>query len=230
MRATRKIVAAVSTVVALLLALAAPAAADTRNADVGGGTLVTAGGSFSLAPGGTVPCPQKPSTLGVTTAGNAITGTWSVGGTFSRQIQVPAGSGSWYQVDFTVTQAAAGGYTISSVGPPTWTYGLTGQLIVQMDVHSIGTVGQPGFPSCAKSLYCRIIGGFGITQGTYRGSVALPTLTVAPAAPSLLGRLVLDASTTAFGSPLVVQLCPNPPFNALGGTNASLAALEIRIL
>lgn len=229
MSATRKIVVVVTTVLALLLALAAPAAADTRNADVGGGTFVTVGGSFGLAPG-PGPCPPKASTLAVTTAGNAISGTWGVGGTFSRQLQVPAGSSSWYQVDFTITQAATGGYTIAGVGPPTWTYGLTGQLIVQMDVHSIGTVGQPGFPSCAKSLHCRIIGGFAITQGTYRGSTALPTLTVAPAPPSLLGRFVVDASTTAFGSPLVVQTCPNAPFNALGGTNASFTGLEIRIL
>lgn len=84
-------------VIAVVIALTAPAAA-TNPAWVTAGTLTTVLGNFDLAPGayGPTPCPDKPDNLQFTTTAN---GGWTLAGAFSRQVELPASSGNWYQLD-----------------------------------------------------------------------------------------------------------------------------------
>jgi hypothetical protein len=202
MKTTKKLGFAAAIVVAMFIGFAAPAAATDRPIKVTSGTLDTFLGSFDLAPGsqGTPPCPEKVSTLKLTTSAN---GTWSTLGSYAGQFQFPAGSGTWYQADFTMLAGSGG--TWSGAGP---VHPVTGTLGIQVRITRIGSASSP---NCAKTdLRCIITGLFAVT-GTYSGASPLPTTTTND-------TILFNGNTV---TPLTTSSC-TIPWIFVGGTNATL--------
>lgn len=210
MNATKKFGLAATVVVALLIGFAAPASATDHPAQITSGMLNTFLGSFDLAPGsqGTPPCPPKANTLRLTTEAD---GTWSVSGGYAGQFQFPAGSGTWYQADFTMLAGSAGTWT--GPGP---THPVAGTLAIQVRITRIGSATSP---NCAKTdLRCIITGIFGVT-GTYNGASPLPTTTVGD-------TVSLNGSTSV---PLQTSSC-TIPWVFVGGTNATLTNVTMTLV
>jgi hypothetical protein len=218
MRTTRKLGLAAAVLVSLVIGFSAPAGA--AGAEVVSGTLTTVLGDFDLTPGsqGPGPCPDKADTLTFTTTAG---GTWQVAGTFSGQFQFPAGSGNWYQADFTMLAGSQGNWGGAA---PTQT--LTGNLIVRVDLYLEKLASDPT-ANCTKSnLRCRITGAFALTAAsTYKSAGAggvgpgLPTTTAGDLA-------TITANTFA---PLQVANC-TAPWNGVAGTAASLTNAQFKVL
>jgi hypothetical protein len=210
MISTKKIGLAATILVALFIGFATPAAASDRPIQVTSGMLNTFLGSFDLTPGsqGTPPCPPKTSTLRLTTNAN---GTWSVGGSYAGQFQFPAGSGTWYQADFTMLAGSGGTWT--GAGP---THPVAGTIAIQVRITRIGSATSP---NCTKSdLRCIITGVFAVT-GTYAGAAPLPTTTVGD-------TISFNGNTT---SPLQTSSC-TIPWSFVGGTNATLTNVTMTLI
>jgi hypothetical protein len=210
MKTSKKLGLGVAMVVALFIGFATPAAAGgPYPLGVTSGTLTTTIGDFNLAPGssGTPPCPEKAGTLALTTA--ASPNTWSVTGAFNGRFQFPAGSGNWYQADFTMLPGSGGSW--SGTSSP---YALTGSVGIQVRIYQLQLAGGP--VNCAKTnLRCIITAAFSVT-GSFTGT--LPTAAV--------GDTAVISGTTA--APLVTSSC-SPPWNSVGGTNATLTSLTMAL-
>ncbi len=219
MRTTKKVGLTGAVVIALLLAMATPAAAGgPYPIEVTGGTLETVIGDFDLTPGsqGTPPCSPGTSTVALSTDNDANppgVGNFSVNGSYKSQFQQPAGSGHWYQADFTII--VIGVYTANPTPPPD--YILVGTIIVVgVTITDIGQVGAPGFPNCSKNPVICNIGAVNIPfTGEFHGS--LPN-------PATGDYAVIDATIPS----LVASPC-NPPFSALNGTPANIVGMKLEV-
>jgi hypothetical protein len=213
MNATKKLGLAAATVLALFIGFAAPAGASSR-VEVTGGSLNTVLGAFDLTPGsqGVVPCPEKADTLTFTTTAT----NWTLANAFSGQFQFPAGSGNWYQADFTVLPGSGGTWSGTAPSQP-----LAGTIGIQVRIYQLQLSGGP--LTCAKTnLRCIITGAF-----TLAASSAYQAGTGAPGLPTTTtgDQGVINATS----APLVTSSC-SPPWNGVGGTVATLAGLQATVL
>lgn len=239
MRTSKKLLIGAVLAVTFLIGVGTPASAlGPFTSEIQGGTLDTAVGQFSLVPGsqGLPPCvdgsgnpfdPSKPDNLYFYTDADAAPtagpGRWSVNGlkapappttnpvatftTFFRLGTPP--SGPWYQADFQVR--ADGTYALTAPN----TYNLTGTLTFSVRIYELNTA----TPLCPKNtLRCIVNGRFGITTGTYNGT--LPASAVGDTA-------VINASTAAAGGLSLVTASCVAPFTALNGTTATLTGLTL---
>jgi hypothetical protein len=191
----------------MFLALGTPASANTVAVTITGGSLTAAGNTFDLAPGGgnTPPCDEKADALNATfNAGGtgSITGSWSS----MFQLGTPP-SGQFYQADFTVL-AGAFTWTLTSAGPPTWTYSVAStapnHLIIRANIYRIAS------GSCAKTdLACTITVKLSFT-GTVTSTTALPTYTP--------GSITITAASV---SPHIAVASCSAPFASWSGQTAS---------
>lgn len=208
MKTSKKLGLGVAMVVALFIGFGTPAgAAGPYPLSVTAGTLTTTLGDFDLAPGssGTPPCPEKAGTLALTTG----SGTWTVAGNFNGRFQFPTGSGNWYQADFTMLPGSGG--TWSGGASP---YALAGTVGIQVRIYQLQAAGGP--VNCEKTnLRCIITAAFSVT-GSLTGTGTLPVVNPGSVA-------VLSGTTVA---PLNVASC-TAPWNAVGGTNATLTGLTM---
>jgi hypothetical protein len=218
-------VAAVATALCLLLVTAVPASANPYPLDVTGGTFVGASGGWfaiPLGPGGPGPCEAKPSTLEVTFAGDATSGTFMLTGGWSSQYQLGTPpQGQWYQADFRILQVpppvAQGAYRWDNPppfppAPPPYLYGLTttgpNHLILQVRIYRI--------PSCEKTdLACILTMRMSIT-GTVTSPTQLPTYTP--------GGITLNGTTIA---PHVSVSGCSAPFTSWAGQVGTITGMTL---
>lgn len=218
MRATKRVGLAAVVVVALIVGFAAPASAVP--VDVVSGRLTTVLANFDLTPGsqGTPPCPEKPNTLDATTSAN---GTWGLTGGFSGQFQLPAGSGNWYQADFTIVGVANATWTGTA---PTQV--LNGTLVIQVAIYRLQQAGGP--LNCAKTdLRCRVTGAITLNAPQ---NPPQPTSTYKSLGSGLPATIPGDLVTLSGTGPVQVKSPCTPPFSALGGTQVQLKDLQAVVL
>ncbi|HMJ76884.1 MAG TPA: hypothetical protein VK507_12980 [Iamia sp.] len=198
--------AAVATALCLLLTLATPAAANPYPLAVAGGTFGSGWFAIPLVPAGPGPCAAKPSTLAVTFAGDATSGTFMLTGGWSSQYQLGTPpSGQWYQADFAVVHIPPapipqGAYRWDNPppfppAPPPYLYGLTtagpNHVILQIRISRI--------PSCEKTdLACILTMRMSFT-GTVTSSTQLPTYT--PGGITLNGTTVGTVNVASCSAP-----------------------------
>jgi hypothetical protein len=209
----------------LFAGFATPAGAV--GAEVVSGTLTTALGDFDLTPGsqGEPPCPDKADNVAFqktkTNNGPPPSGTWTVAGFFSGQFQFPAGSGNWYQADFTFLAGSNGTWGLA---PPT--QALAGNVVLRLDIYLEKLASDPT-ANCTKSnLRCRITGAFALTAAsTYKSAGAGG---VGPGLPTTTAGDLLTITANTF-APLQVASC-TAPWNGVAGTNAQLTNVQLRIM
>jgi len=201
-RPITKAFVALASILALFALSATPAGAGGPYPfTVTGGTLVAAGNSFDLTPGGggggTPPCADKADTTALSASGNAAAGTWSISGSFTTFFRLgtpPAGP--WYQAD--ITLVGAGSYTANPTPPPPYLLATTGpnHLTFQARIYEV--------PPCDKSvLKCIITGrlaGTGTFTGTLPNAVSGDTFTFNAATNNPGG---LNMVTSSCGAPFV---------------------------
>jgi hypothetical protein len=223
MRATsiRKGTVALAAVLGLLVVLASPASANTKNLEVTGGTLTSAGQTFDLDPepdpDNPAPCEEKTDTLNVTFNGTAGSGTWSLAGGWSSQFQLGTPpSGAWYQADFSIL-ASAGSYTASGGGPP-YTYSLastaTTHVIFQVQIYAIAP------DHCAKDMRLCVLTVRMSFTGSMTSAAQMPTATAGDTA-------TLSGSSVA---PHISVTNCSAPFTAFGGQTATVTSLGLLVL
>jgi hypothetical protein len=209
---TKRLAVVATAVVALIVGFAAPAGAS-RPLEIASGTWTTVISLFDidLTPGSQGPKPcgdDKPDTLAFTTTATS----WTLTGGFSRQRQMPAGSGNWYQYDFTVLFGTG---TWAGVAP---TQTLAGNVIINIRITLITANGSP--INCAKTNQVCTMNSNQILRNT-------PPLSTykAVSGPGLPTTLIGDRVTLLTTGTIVVGSC-SPPFNAVGGSTASFDDLQ----
>jgi hypothetical protein len=217
MKTIKNLGLATAVVLALFLGFAAPAGA-TNLVDIQSGTLTTALGNFDLGADPLPQCPEQTSTLRFTTT--AAPNNWTLSGAFGGLFELPAGSGNIYRATFTILAGSGGAWGPLAAG----TNALTGVVGVRVDIRAVSVNGSP--VNCVGVATCTITGAFALQAGSAYKSAG--TGGVGPGLPTTVaGDLVTITATTA--QPLVVSNCA-PPFNSVGGTNASLTNLQAVIL
>lgn len=228
MRTCKKLAGAAAMAVVLLVTGGTPAGAGgPYPLDLTGGSVLTALGSwfdFDLTPTqGVPPCPTdptKPEDLRLYTDADAYPtagpGRWTIGGapggfgtaTSFMRLGTPP-TGPWYQVDHTFI--GFGTYAANATPPPDFI--LSGSMTIQMRIYELD------LSTCAKTnLKCVLAGRFGITSGSYTG-----TLPVAGAGDAIS----IAGSTSAPGGLNLYATSCSAPWVALSGSAATLSGMTL---
>jgi len=216
----QKLLVALAAALTLLAVLASPSSAVSVDMEVGGGSLVVAGNTFDLTPGGggggeDPPCPDNPNTLALNTD-TPSAGRWTVTGGFSVQFRLGTPpSGPWYKADITIIGSgtftgASSPYTLATASP--------NHITFQVRLYEVGV------DDCAKdssNLKCVIAGRAASTSGSFVGT--LPSPSVGDAAT------VSGSTSVPGGLPLAASSC-SAPFVAWHGQHATLTGLVLNVV
>ncbi|HMJ74738.1 MAG TPA: hypothetical protein VK507_02140 [Iamia sp.] len=208
--------AVVAAALALLVAHATPASANTVSLEVTSGTLTVAGNSFDLTPeaGNEPPCEEKVDDVEATFDAN---GTWTMTGStwsFYYQLGTPP-SGQWYQFDFQLL--AANGTWSGASSPYTLTSTAPNNVIVRATIYRVAT-GNCEKDDVACVLFARAV----VTGGsTFTGT--LPTAVAGDFAT------INMATNVAGGSNLNVASC-SAPFVSFAGQSATVTGMVLTML